>query len=161
MRAISLEFIRRRRLAIEGRQHISLARHLAVFLAALCFGLGISIAILVGRGVEIGSIYEEFVVFTFFNAAGISAGVGESIPLVLVGLGAAMAFRVNFWNIGIEGQMCMGASGASSSAVFDIGPGFLRLPLMLIFSVLFGMLWALGPAILKVRLNVNEIISTL
>ena len=116
---------------------------------------------MVGRGVEIGSIYEEFVVFTFFNAAGISAVVVESIPLVLVGLGAAMAFRVNFWNIGIEGQMFMGAIGASIIALFDIGPGFLRLPLMLLFSVLFGMLWALGPAILKVRLNVNEIISTL
>ena len=87
--------------------------------------------------------------------------VVESIPLVLVGLGAAMAFRVNFWNIGIEGQMFMGAIGASIIALFDIGPGFLRLPLMLLFSVLFGMLWALGPAILKVRLNVNEIISTL
>lgn len=161
LRAISLEFIRRRRLAIEVRQHIGLARHLAVILAALCFGLGISIAILVGRGVEIDSIYEEFVVFTFFNAAGISAVVVESIPLVLVGLGAAMAFRVNFWNIGIEGQMFMGAIGASIIALFDIGPGFLRLPLMLLFSVLFGMLWALGPAILKVRLNVNEIISTL
>jgi len=116
---------------------------------------------LVGRGVDIDSIYEEFVVFTFFNAAGISAVVVESIPLVLVGLGAAMAFRVNFWNIGIEGQMFMGAIGASIIALFNIGPDFLRLPLMLLFSVLFGMLWALGPAILKVRLNVNEIISTL
>lgn len=116
---------------------------------------------MVGRGVDIDSIYEEFVVFTFFNAAGISAVVVESIPLVLVGLGAAMAFRVNFWNIGIEGQMFMGAIGASIIALFNIGPDFLRLPLMLLFSVLFGMLWALGPAILKVRLNVNEIISTL
>lgn len=161
MRAISLQFLRRRRLAIEVRQRINVYRHLAVILGAVAFGLGVCVAILVGHGVEIGSIYEEFVVFTFFNAAGISSVVVESIPLVLVGLGAAMAFRVNFWNIGIEGQMFMGAIGASIIALFNIGPEFLRLPLMLIFSVAFGMLWALGPALLKVRLNVNEVISTL
>jgi len=57
--------------------------------------------------------------------------------------------------------MFMGAIGASIIALFNIGPEFLRLPLMLIFAVLFGMLWALGPAMLKIRLNVNEVISTL
>jgi len=161
MRAISLEFIRRRRLAIEVRQKISFSYHAAIVLSALGFGLGICVAILVGRGIALSSIYEEFIIFTFFNAAGISAVIVESIPLVLVGLGAAMAFRVNFWNIGIEGQMFMGAIGASIIALFNIGPEFLRLPLMLIFAVLFGMLWALGPAMLKIRLNVNEVISTL
>ena len=158
---LSLEFIRRRRLAIEVRQHIPLIYHLGIILGAVAFGVGISIAILVSRNIAISSIYEEFIVFTFFNAAGISAVVVESIPLVLVGLGAAMAFRVNFWNIGIEGQMFLGAIGASIIALFNIGPDFLRLPLMLIFSVIFGMMWALGPALLKVKLNVNEVISTL
>ena len=161
MRAISFEFLRHRRLAIEVRQQISLTHHFLIILGAVLFGLAICIIILLGRSIEISSIYEEFVVFTFFNAAGISAVLVESIPLVLVGLGAALAFRVNFWNIGIEGQMFMGAIGASVIALFDVGPNFLRLPLMLIFALLFGMLWALGPALLKVRLNVNEVISTL
>ena len=161
MSVISLQFIRRRRLAVEVRQQIWLPYRLSIIIGSVLFGLGISVAILIGRGIEISSIYEEFIIFTFFNAAGISAVIVESIPLVLVGLGAAMAFRVNFWNIGIEGQMFLGAIGASIIALFNIGPEFLRLPLMLVFSVLFGMLWALGPALLKVRLKVNEVISTL
>lgn len=161
MSLTSFNFIRHRRLTIEVRQRISLYLHASILFSALVFGIGICIAILVGRGVELSSIYEEFIVFTFLDSAGISSVIVESIPLVLVGLAAAVAFRVNFWNIGIEGQMFMGAIGASVVALFDIGPEILRLPIMFIFACMFGIFWAFGPAILKVRLNVNEVISTL
>ena len=96
MISISLNFIRRRRLTIEVRQRISLGLHVSILLGALFFGIGVCIAILLGRGVELSSIYEEFIVFTFFDSAGISSVIVESIPLVLVGLAAAVAFRVNF-----------------------------------------------------------------
>ena len=161
MQELSLSFLRSRRLTIEVRQKIHLAPRIAIIVGAVLFGLGICIAILVSRDVDVASIYDEFIVFTFLNAQGISTVVVHSTPLVLVGLAAAMAFRVNYWNIGIEGQLFMGVIGCTVIAYYDIGPEFFRLPLMFIFSLLFGALWALPSALLKLRLNINEVISTL
>lgn len=154
-------FFRSRRLALEVRQRIS-ARHRIVAIGlSLVLGLGISMAILVGAGVSPGSIYDEFIAFTFFNASGIANVIIEATPLVLVGLGAAVAFRVNYWNIGIEGQFFAGVIGATIVAIFDVGPPWLRLPLMLLFGFGFGALWAVPPMLLKMKLNVSEVITTL
>ncbi len=157
----SLNILSARRLTLEVRQRVNPIYRLAIILGAASVGLGICVGILLDAGVNLASIYEEFIVFTFFNAAGISTVIVESTPLVLAGLSAALAFRVNFWNIGIEGQVLMGVIGATLIAIFDIGPQSIRIVLMLIFAVGFGALWALPPALLKVRLNVNEVISTL
>ena len=89
MHALSLSFLRGRRLTIEVRQKIGWKLRLAIVLGAVAFGLGICIAILVSRNVDIASIYDEFIVFTFLNAAGISTVIVQSTPLVLVGLAAA------------------------------------------------------------------------
>ena len=43
-------------------------------------------------------------------------------PLTIVGLSAALAFKARFWNIGIEGQVILGAIGATLVANYDIGP---------------------------------------
>ena len=153
--------LRSRRLALEVRQRIPPGRRFAIILGAVIFGLAVCAGILLGRGVGLASIYEEFVAFTFFNAAGISTVIVQSTPLVLAGLSAAFAFRVNFWNIGIEGQLFMGVIGATLLAIHDVGPDGIRLVLMLVFSVAFGALWALPTAVLKLRLNVNEVITTL
>ena len=161
MQALSLSFLRGRRLTVEVRQKIGWRLRLAIVLGAVAFGLGICIAILVSRNVDIASIYDEFIVFTFLNAAGISTVIVQSTPLVLVGLAAAMAFRVNYWNIGIEGQLFMGVIGCTIITYFDVGPESLRLPLMFIFSAFFSALWALPSALLKLRLNISEVISTL
>jgi simple sugar transport system permease protein len=157
----ALSFFRARRLTLEVRQRIPTLHRVGVIFGSVVFGVGICVGILVARGVGISSIYEEFVVFTFFNAAGISTVIIDSTPLVLAGLSAALAFRVNFWNIGIEGQVFLGVIGATIFAIFDVGPESIRIVLMLACAVFFGAMWALGPALLKIRLNVNEVISTL
>tara|TARA_Y100000588_G_scaffold173098_2_gene186948 strand:- start:319 stop:1416 length:1098 start_codon:yes stop_codon:yes gene_type:complete len=161
MQALSFSFLRGRRVTIEVRQRINILTRTVITVSAVIFGLGICLAILVSRGVDVSSIYDEFIVFTFLNASGIGTVIVQSTPLVLVGLAAAMAFRVNYWNIGIEGQLFMGVIGCTIIAYFDIGPESLRLPLMFVFSILFGVLWALPSALLKLRLNINEVISTL
>jgi simple sugar transport system permease protein len=85
----------------------------------------------------------------------------QGAPLAVVGLAAALAFRVRFWNIGIEGQMISGAIAATVVAIHDIGPPALRLPLMLAAAALGGSAWILGPVLLRLRIGLNEIISTL
>ena len=146
---------------LEVRQRVNPFYLIGVITGSVALGLTISVVILMASGIGLSSIYEEFVIFTFMNSTGLSDVVNESTPLILVGLCAAVAFRVNFWNIGIEGQFFFGVIGATFVAIFNIGPDYLRLLLMFVFACLGGALWALLPAILKVKLRVNEVITTL
>ena len=98
----------------------------------------------------------------------ISETLLRATPLIFTGLAVAIAFRMLFWNIGAEGQLVMGAIAASWVALFlpDIAPwipqtAWIYLPLMVIGAMVAGGLWALGPALLKSKLQVNEIITTL
>ena len=150
-----------KKLTIEVRQQIPQSHRIYVISSAVIVGLLISLSILISVGVNLNSIYEEFIVFTFFNSSGVSTVIVEATPLILVGLCAAAAFRINYWNIGIEGQIFMGTVGCTLIAIYDVGPEAIRLYLMLIFAIFFGAFWALTPALLKVKLKINEIITTL
>jgi len=136
-------------------------------LRSICFaggittGLTITFAILVIAGVSPGDILNEFVFQVFFSSMGLAQTVTTSTPLILVGLGASAALKLKFWNIGIEGQLWMGAVAATGIAIHDIGPPELRLPLMLIAAILGGAIWIAIPAFFKLRYGVNEIIMTL
>ena len=86
----------------------------------------------------------------------------KAIPIFLCSLGVAIAFRLQVWNIGAEGQFALGAIGATWMALrFPDWPWFVLLPAMICFASLFGGLWGLIPAILKLRMRANEIIVTL
>ena len=86
----------------------------------------------------------------------------KTTPLLLCGLGLAMGFRANIWNIGAEGQLTMGAiAGGGVALWFGDSPSVLAMPLMLLAGVLGGMVWAAIPAFLRTRFNTNEILVTL
>jgi ABC-type uncharacterized transport system permease subunit len=150
-----------RRYALEIRQHMVWYWQALVLAAAIGAGLAISGAILVAAGVPAGELFNEFVVATVFDAQSLQAVLFQAAPMIMVGLAAAVAFRARFWNLGLEGQMIFGAIGATAISLYDFGPPSLRLPLMLVLSAAFGLLWACGPLWLKLKLGVNEIISTL
>lgn len=149
------------RINLEMRQSIRPAKHALFIAISLAVGLGLSAIVLMLNGMELSSIFDEFVMATFFDGQGIGAVLVQASQLVLVGLAAALAFRVRFWNIGLEGQIIWGGIGAAFVALFHIGGEGYRLPLMLIAACLCGALWILLPTVLRLRLSVNEIISTL
>lgn len=99
---------------------------------------------------------------TFGTARGFENVATLATPLILFGLAASIPYRMGLWNIGAEGQLVLGAWAA-------IGLGFLLpdlsgpplIAMMLIAAIGAGALWALGPALARVYLGVNEIISTL
>lgn len=102
----------------------------------------------------------------FSEAFGTSYGFAEVLvkatPLILCGLGVMLAFKMLFWNIGAEGQLHMGAWAATGVVMTGWeGSPWLMIPAMMIAGMIGGGLWALIPAFLKVRLNCNEIITTL
>ncbi|MCB1502663.1 MAG: ABC transporter permease [Bauldia sp.] len=149
------------RFNLEIRQHVSLLRQTVVLLAGLVIGLAATAIVLIAAGVGLGAIYDEFVVSIFSSSMSVSAVLVQAAPLLVVGLSAVVAFRVRFWNIGIEGQMIFGSIFATFIAIHDVGPESVRLPLMFVAAAIGGMLWIVVPALLKLRLGINEIISTL
>ncbi len=86
----------------------------------------------------------------------------KTIPIFLCAAGVAVCFRMQVWNIGAEGQFALGAVGATAAVIlFPNAPVWGMLPVMLLFAVLAGALWAAIPAVLRVCFRMNEIISSL
>ena len=98
---------------------------------------------------------------TLFDWRGFSEVLRKTVPLLLAGAGLVLAFRAQFWNIGAEGQILAGAVGAAGVALFVPVPASLAIPAMFLAGFVAGGLWGFLPALLKVRLGVNEIITTL
>lgn len=88
--------------------------------------------------------------------------VVKAAPLVLIGVGLAVCFRANVWNIGAEGQLVMGALvGSALPIMVHEFQSFAVLPLMLAMGALGGALWAAIPAFLRTRFGTNEILTSL
>ena len=105
--------------------------------------------------------YGALVEGVFGNWYGFTQSLTKATPLLLVGLGICIAFRANVINIGGEGQIIAGALMATwVSLHFQTWPGYALMPATMIAGFLAGAAWGFIPAILKVRFNVNEILST-
>ena len=86
----------------------------------------------------------------------------KATPLLLTGASVTFAFSAGYWNIGAEGQLLAGAIAAAGlgMALKDASP-VLAILVMLFGGFVAGMLWALVPALLKVKLAVDEVVTTL
>jgi simple sugar transport system permease protein len=84
-------------------------------------------------------------------------------PLILTGLATAVAFRARVWNIGMDGQLFVGAiaGGAFGLYIAPQMPPNLGVLAVLVASAIGGAVWALPAAILRVRWGVPEIITTI
>jgi simple sugar transport system permease protein len=72
-----------------------------------------------------------------------------------------VAFRAQFWNLGAEGQLLAGAVAAAGVGLFVPLPPSLAIPAMFLAGCVAGAMWGLLPTLLRLRLDVNEVISTL
>jgi len=88
--------------------------------------------------------------------------LNRATPLIFTGLAVAVAFRARLWNIGAEAQLY---AGAVVTVVLGTGaltlPAPLLLPLTAMAAMVAGALVLLGPALLKTRLGVDEVVTTL
>ena len=95
------------------------------------------------------------------DVSGLTQSLVKATPLLLVGLGICIAFRASVINIGGEGQIIVGALMATwFSLTFRAWPAWLLISATLIAGFLAGAAWGFVPGILKARLGVNEILST-
>ena len=87
--------------------------------------------------------------------------LNRATPLIFTGLAVAVAFRAKLWNIGAEAQLYAGALMTVLIGTQLGLSGPIAIPLMAIGAVLAGALLLLVPVILKVRLGVDEVVTTL
>ncbi|MGH4052453.1 MAG: ABC transporter permease [Clostridium sp.] len=132
-------------------------RSIAILLSLLM--LGIFLIIIKLNPIE---VYAALIKGSFGTIYSLRQTLIRAIPLIITSLGIAVAFKMQFWNIGGEGQIVMGAFAASFFALRF--PDMDKLPLLLIMfcaGVIGGGLWALIAAVLKGRWKTNETIVTL
>ncbi len=140
----------------------SAVKKVGISVFSILLGLIFSGFFVVITGNDPFKLYSEILQSSVGSIYGLSETVVEMIPLALCALGVSLAFRMQLWNIGAEGQFYMGAFGATYFALFVPGlPKLVMLPLMLIAGLICGGLWGLIPAIPKAFWNVNETISSL
>ena len=111
------------------------------------------------------SVIESFALL-LEGALGSKFAVTETLaratPLIFTGLAAAVAFRARFWNIGGEGQFYFGALAVTGigTGLFSVPP-LLMIPLLFLAGAVAGGLLLLVPVLLKTRLQVDEVVTTL
>jgi ABC-type uncharacterized transport system permease subunit len=111
---------------------------------------------------------NPFEAYYYFLVAPLSSRVSalevlvKATPLILTGVSVTFAFVAGYYNIGAEGQLYAGAIVAAWLGVVLGGlPPLLAIPLMLLGGFGAGLAWAAIPALLRVRLAVDEVVTTL
>lgn len=133
---------------------------------AVLFTLMISTLLVLWAGAPVGQTYGLLLKGGFGSVFALSETLTRAIPLMLTGLAVAVAFKARLFNIGAEGQLYMGAlaavavGGLHGGTGFDLPPALLFV-LMMVASALAGALLLLGPALMKTRLGVDEVVTTL
>ncbi|WP_419820975.1 ABC transporter permease [Anoxybacterium hadale] len=133
-------------------------RAIAILFSLICAGLVIAIL-----GFNPLAVFQQIVLGALGTELRIQQTIVKAIPLIITSLGILVAFKMKFWNIGGEGQIIMGAFGATLVAL-NI-PETLATPLaltaMAAAAIVCGGIWAFIPAIFKAKFGTNETIFTL
>lgn len=151
---------------LERRAEISAAALVLAPVGAIAFTLAISSLLVLWAGAPVGPTWAALVRGGFGSVFAWTETLTRATPLILTGLAAAVAFRARLYNIGAEGQLYAGAlaavavGGMHGGSGFALAPGLL-LPLMIVAAAVAGALLLLGPALLKARLGVDEVVTTL
>ncbi|MGY0374510.1 ABC transporter permease [Clostridium sp. JNZ J1-5] len=140
-----------------NRRDSIIIRTIAIILALIIVGIFI-----LSLGLNPLKVYTSMVEGAFGSDIKIKKTIIKAIPLLITSLGISVAFKMQFWNIGGEGQILMGAFSAAFVALKFPGiPKPVLLLLMAIAGIIGGGIWAFIPALFKSKWGTNETIVTL
>jgi simple sugar transport system permease protein len=144
---------------IKNIRHLGVLTSLLSILIALLAG---AILVSLTYGVSPLKAYQIMFTSAFVQKATVGETINIASAIILTAFAFALPQKANFWNIGMEGQLYVGALFAGVVGYFINGlPSILHLFLMCLVGFGGGILAISVPAILKLRLGVNEILSTL
>lgn len=153
-----MDFIR-----ITKRDALPRKREILITILAVLLSIVFAGIILIIFGLNPLNIFQEIIMGSVGTGLRIKQTIIKAIPLIIASMGIIVAFKMKFWNIGAEGQITMGALGATWVAL-NLGeslPQPVMLLLMMIAAAICGGIWAFIPAIFKARMGTNETIFTL
>lgn len=141
---------------------LSSGYQLLVSVAAVIFALLAGAVILVLTKHDLAAAYSAL----FRGALGSRRGFGETLlsatPLILGGLAVTISFRCGLFNLGAEGQIALGGLGAAWAGYWIRGlPVYIHLPLALLVGSLIGLVWSAIAGVLKAKLDMHEVITTI
>lgn len=123
--------------------------------------LAVSSIALVALDVSPIAAYTVMFVETLTSEFGLTETTLKAIPLVLTGLAVYLPLKAGLWNIGAEGQLILGGLAGSWIALNVSAPWYALLPAMFFGAAIAGAVWAIIPAWLRAKYDINEIITTL
>lgn len=131
-------------------------------IAAILVTFLVTSVLIIIAGANPFAAYYNFIVVPLSTKFSALEVLVKSTPLIFTGIAVTFAFASGYYNIGAEGQLYAGALAAAwVGATLTSWPAYAVIPLMLVLGFIAGMLWALLPAILKIKLKVDEVVTTL
>jgi len=127
------------------------------FVTAMIILLIIVIAIGKNPGEAVAAILR----MTTSSASRFGTVVSQAIPLYIAGIAVAFAFKGGVFNIGVEGQYFVGGLVGAIAGIYLKLPSIIHIPVVVLFAMAGGALWAAIPAYLKVKRGVHEVITTI
>ena len=146
-------------LRIERKEtgNIRLQKIVSVLIALAVAGIVIGIC-----GYNPLVVYREMLAGSFGSMYFFQQTIQKTIPLLIMGLGVAICFKMNFINIGAEGQFYIGAVAATYVALNVHGlPAWITLAIMFAAAFLAGGIWCLVAGVMKSQWGVSETLVTL
>ena len=134
---------------------------LGLIVLAILITFGLTAGPIVLAGANPIQAYAEFLIVPLTSRFSLLEVLVASTPILLTGTAVALAFRGGYWNIGAEGQLLVGAIAAAAIGQISGLPQVVLVPLIVVGGALGGALWALGPALLRVRFGIDEVVTTL
>lgn len=147
---------------IEPRASVSMIRAGLAPVWAILASLALCAVLIAWAGASVPKAYALLFNGAFGSAFAINETLTRSIPLIFTGLAVSIAFRAKFYNIGAEGQLYAGALAATFFGTGMITlPPVLMIPFLVVVGALAGGALLIVPVLLKTRLKVDEVVTTL
>ena len=145
---------------LEPIPHPSTLRRTAPPLIALATTLATAMALAAIAGANPLATTLQIAAGAFGSKLAVLETLNRATPLIFTGLAIATAFRAKLWNIGAEAQLY---TGAIVTVLLGTGAitGPAALPIAALAAIAAGALMLLGPVLLKTRLGVDEVVTTL
>ena len=108
------------------------------------------------------TVYRLIVERGLLDLDGLTESLKKMAPLLTITAGLLICLRAGIWNIGIDGQVVIGAiaCGVIAGELAGSVPRAVLLIIGVLVGAIAGSLWALGPAVLTARFRLNEMITT-
>lgn len=133
---------------------------IAAPLLAVVAALVVTTLVILATGKNPGDAFSDMVTYGFASDSQVYI-LNKATTYYLAGVAVAIGFRMNLFNIGVDGQYRLAAFIAAVLGGVLTVPGWIAIPLILVCAMATGALWAAIAGVLKVTRGVSEVISTI